>query len=89
MSERGSEIVFRAENIPVRFFKACRWCRRQKMRCDARNQVPAFAAAQQAETVFLTPLKIQEDATTVDENHPLRRGKFLSVSFFLDNLVRR
>ncbi|KAJ5147249.1 hypothetical protein N7526_000601 [Penicillium atrosanguineum] len=57
MSERGSEIVFRAENIPVRFFKACRWCRRQKMRCDARNQVPCFRCRSTGRDCILDPIE--------------------------------
>ncbi|KAJ5091589.1 hypothetical protein NUU61_006459 [Penicillium alfredii] len=56
MSERGSEMVFRSENIPVRFFKACRWCRRQKMRCDARNQVPCFRCRSTGRDCILDPI---------------------------------
>ncbi|KAJ5166960.1 uncharacterized protein N7482_005741 [Penicillium canariense] len=57
MSERGSEIVFRAENIPIRFFKACRWCRRQKMRCDARTQVPCFRCRSTGRDCILDPIE--------------------------------
>ncbi|KZN93291.1 Protein priB [Penicillium chrysogenum] len=56
MSERGSEIVYRAENVPVRFFKACRWCRRQKMRCDARSQVPCFRCRSSGRDCILDPI---------------------------------
>ncbi|KAJ5664174.1 MFS multidrug transporter [Penicillium longicatenatum] len=57
MSERGSEIVFRAENVPIRFFKACRWCRRQKMRCDARHQVPCFRCRSTGRDCILDPIE--------------------------------
>ncbi|KAJ6180873.1 MFS multidrug transporter [Penicillium mononematosum] len=57
MSERGSEIVYRAENVPVRFFKACRWCRRQKMRCDARSQVPCFRCRSSGRDCILDPIE--------------------------------
>ncbi|KAJ5727898.1 hypothetical protein N7493_005718 [Penicillium malachiteum] len=57
MSERGSEIVFRAENLPIRFFKACRWCRRQKMRCDARHQVPCFRCRSTGRDCILDPIE--------------------------------
>ncbi|KAJ5627951.1 hypothetical protein N7490_010179 [Penicillium lividum] len=57
MSERGSEIVFRAENVPIRFFKACRWCRRQKMRCDARQQVPCFRCRSTGRDCILDPIE--------------------------------
>ncbi|KAJ5291608.1 MFS multidrug transporter [Penicillium angulare] len=57
MSERGSEIVFRAENMPIRFFKACRWCRRQKMRCDARHQVPCFRCRSTGRDCILDPIE--------------------------------
>ncbi|KAJ5917670.1 hypothetical protein N7466_011224 [Penicillium verhagenii] len=60
MSERGSEIVFRAENVPIRFFKACRWCRRQKMRCDARHQIQ---------------LKMAVGAVIADEKLPLHMAR--------------
>ncbi|KAJ6022559.1 uncharacterized protein N7446_012909 [Penicillium canescens] len=56
MSERGSEIVYRAENIPIRFFKACRWCRRQKMRCDARSQTPCFRCRSTGRDCILDPI---------------------------------
>ncbi|CAG8145850.1 unnamed protein product [Penicillium olsonii] len=56
MSERGSEIIYRAENVPVRFFKACRWCRRQKMRCDARSQVPCFRCRSTGRDCILDPI---------------------------------
>ncbi|KAJ5418963.1 MFS multidrug transporter [Penicillium crustosum] len=56
MSERGSEIVYRAENVPIRFFKACRWCRRQKMRCDARSQVPCFRCRSTGRDCILDPI---------------------------------
>ncbi|KAJ5181891.1 MFS multidrug transporter [Penicillium cf. viridicatum] len=56
MSERGSEIVYRAENVPIRFFKACRWCRRQKMRCDARSQVPCFRCRSAGRDCILDPI---------------------------------
>ncbi|KAJ6109379.1 MFS multidrug transporter [Penicillium sp. IBT 16267x] len=57
MSERGSEIVYRAENVPIRFFKACRWCRRQKMRCDARHQVPCFRCRSTGRDCILDPIE--------------------------------
>jgi len=47
----------------------------------------AFAAAQRAEIVFLTPLKIQEDATTAGENLPPLHGKFMLTWFFFYNSV--
>ncbi|CAG8099181.1 unnamed protein product [Penicillium salamii] len=56
MSDRGSEIIYRAENVPVRFFKACRWCRRQKMRCDARSQVPCFRCRSTGRDCILDPI---------------------------------
>ncbi|KAJ5793805.1 hypothetical protein N7457_000404 [Penicillium paradoxum] len=56
MSERGSEIVYRAENVPIRFFKACRWCRRQKMRCDAHSQVPCFRCRSAGRDCILDPI---------------------------------
>ncbi|EED23576.1 C6 transcription factor, putative [Talaromyces stipitatus ATCC 10500] len=49
-------MVFRPENIPIRFFKACRWCRRQKMRCDARDQVPCFRCRSAGRNCILDPI---------------------------------
>lgn len=56
MTERAPNMVFRPENIPIRFFKACRWCRRQKMRCDARDQVPCFRCRSAGRNCILDPI---------------------------------
>ncbi|KAJ5161547.1 C6 transcription factor [Penicillium capsulatum] len=70
MSQRGSEIIFRAENVPIRFFKACRWCRRQKMRCDARHQVPCFRCRSTGRDCILDPI---EDTRRRSERNDRRR----------------
>ncbi|KAE8378094.1 C6 transcription factor [Aspergillus bertholletiae] len=57
MSERAPEIIFRSGNVPVRFFKACRWCRKQKMRCDARTQVPCFRCRSAGRDCILDPME--------------------------------
>ncbi|KAE8152308.1 C6 transcription factor [Aspergillus avenaceus] len=56
MSERASEMIFRSGNAPVRFFKACRGCRKQKMRCDARTQVPCFRCRAAGRDCILDPM---------------------------------
>lgn len=56
MTDRAPNMVFRPENIPIRFFKACRWCRRQKMRCDARDQVPCFRCRSAGRNCILDPI---------------------------------
>jgi hypothetical protein len=56
MTDRTPNMVFRPENIPIRFFKACRWCRRQKMRCDARDQVPCFRCQSAGRNCILDPI---------------------------------
>ncbi|RAH82364.1 hypothetical protein BO86DRAFT_361209 [Aspergillus japonicus CBS 114.51] len=56
MSERISELRFRSGNAPPRFFKACRWCRKQKMRCDARSQVPCARCRSAGRDCILDPI---------------------------------
>ncbi|RAL14667.1 Zn(II)2Cys6 transcription factor [Aspergillus homomorphus CBS 101889] len=56
MSERISELRFRSGNVPPRFFKACRWCRKQKMRCDARSQVPCARCRSAGRDCILDPI---------------------------------
>ncbi|KAH8691676.1 putative C6 transcription factor [Talaromyces proteolyticus] len=56
MSEKDSNVVFRPDKTPIRFFKACRWCRRQKMRCDARNQIPCFRCRSSGRDCIIDPV---------------------------------
>ncbi|PYH90444.1 C6 transcription factor [Aspergillus ellipticus CBS 707.79] len=56
MSERLSELRFRSGNAPARYFKACRGCRKQKMRCDARNQVPCARCRAAGRDCILDPI---------------------------------
>ncbi|PYH40093.1 Zn(II)2Cys6 transcription factor [Aspergillus saccharolyticus JOP 1030-1] len=51
-----SELRFRSGNAPPRFFKACRWCRKQKMRCDARSQVPCARCRSAGRDCILDPI---------------------------------
>ncbi|KAE8353837.1 hypothetical protein BDV28DRAFT_164652 [Aspergillus coremiiformis] len=55
--ERAPELIFRSGNVPVRLFKACRWCRKQKMRCDARTQVPCFRCRSAGRDCILDPME--------------------------------
>ncbi|KAJ5902005.1 hypothetical protein N7495_002533 [Penicillium taxi] len=78
MSERGSEIVFRAENVPIRHFKACRWCKRQKMRCDARHQVPCFRCRSTGRDCILDP--IEDNTRRRSERRRKTIGHYSSVA---------
>ncbi|PYI00321.1 C6 transcription factor [Aspergillus sclerotiicarbonarius CBS 121057] len=76
MAERISELRFRSGNVPTRYFKACRWCRKQKMRCDARNQVPCARCRAVGRDCILDPVdhaRRRPDRPPTPPAHPARR----------------
>ncbi|KAL3259863.1 hypothetical protein BDQ94DRAFT_181239 [Aspergillus welwitschiae] len=76
MSETVPELRFRSGNVPTRYFKACRWCRKQKMRCDARNQVPCARCRAVGRDCILDPVESarrQSTRRSSPANRPVRR----------------
>ncbi|PKY09044.1 putative C6 transcription factor [Aspergillus campestris IBT 28561] len=62
MSERNPELRFPSPKVPPRFFKACRHCRKQKMRCDARHQLPCSRCRSTGRDCILDTIE-NEDGT--------------------------
>ncbi|GAQ42574.1 C6 transcription factor [Aspergillus niger] len=76
MSESVPELRFRSGNVPTRYFKACRWCRKQKMRCDARNQVPCARCRAVGRDCILDPVESarrQSTRRSSPATRPIRR----------------
>ncbi|GKZ22307.1 hypothetical protein AbraIFM66951_007940 [Aspergillus brasiliensis] len=73
MSDTVPELRFRSGNVPTRYFKACRWCRKQKMRCDARNQVPCARCRAVGRDCVLDPVESARRQNTARRSSPATR----------------
>lgn len=49
--------IFLRPNPPTRLFKACRRCRKQKMRCDARQQIPCSRCKSAGHDCLVDPIQ--------------------------------